>query len=143
MQTRGQPISLESSLAMFGRAGVDRERLLAALRIMGTDELPKPLRAAWSADNPTRNYCYVIAEWVKHWHSPEGSISYSLAVDDPAVGDTKHYFIGTADGEIIDLAAEQFSDYTLVRYHDARRQPFRTPLPSRRARKLDELYRAC
>jgi hypothetical protein len=121
---------------MFLKAGVTKEDMYDALRSMGPKELKPPLRKEWSPENPTRNFCYVIAEFVLNYCAPAGSKAYSLEIP----GDlAKHYYVVTPLGGILDLAAEQFADYGVVDYKAGKKTHFQHPSPSRRARLLAEL----
>jgi len=120
----------------FEFAGVDEERLYKALRKMGTRHLKtKALREQWSEYNPTRNYCYVIAEFVYNYIAPIiGSTSWILKIP----GDIqKHWFIKWPDGTIVDLAAAQFDHE--IDYSAAKRQGFMFT-PSKRAVLLNKEY---
>jgi hypothetical protein len=128
-------ISADKLDYMFSVAKVEKEVMYTALRVMGAKELKAPLRKEWSTENPTRNFCYVIAEMVLNYCAPGGS-AYSL----PIQGDqAKHYFVRTYTGTLLDLAAEQFPEYSVVHYEDAKKTHFQFPSPSRRARRLWEL----
>lgn len=162
------PIDHALSLEMFERANVDRTAFMRALVRMGPQNLKTAaMRKRWSADNPTLNYCYVIAEWVKYFvlkcqacggggrgrgHGAPAfrgdcedckgtgrnmyAKAYKLAVDGY---DTLHNFI-RVDGALVDLAAEQFPDYSLVRYENASPTTFMMA-PSKRSRLLEQYYR--
>lgn len=131
-------IALETSLRMFEHANVDRERMLAALRQMGAKHLKtKQMRDEYDPDNPTRNYCHVIAHFVWCYFAPPGSTSWALAVPDY---DTWHRFVRWPDGTLVDLAAEQFPDYSLVEYENAKPMGFRAPNPDTRAQLLAKYY---
>lgn len=125
----------------FKIIGVDRERMLAALRLMGRKHLHRPKTMQWSSDNPTRNYCYVITEWVHRYFAPDGSTTWRVAMPHD---DYTHRFNKLPDGTKIDLAAEQFSDSVLVPYGYARKfHLLKTggPQPSRRAQLLNHVYK--
>jgi hypothetical protein len=118
--------------AMFERSGITKDALYTALRTMGREHVKgAALKAEWTPDNPTRNYCYVIAEFVFRFLAPAGSTAYRLDI----AGDTaQHYFVRWPDGSLVDLAAEQFPDYyQQVQYDRAVRANFMPPSPSRRA----------
>lgn len=122
--------------AMFKMAKVDKAAMYAALIEMGPKELKAPLRKDWSPENPTRNFCYVIAEFTLHFGAPSGSKAQSLVIP----GDVaKHYYVLTPFGNVLDLAAEQFPDYSVVDYTAAKKANFMFPSPSRRSRRLAEL----
>lgn len=121
---------------MFTIAGIDRHKLYDALRVMGPAELKPHLRSEWSPENPTRNFCYVIAEFVYCYIAPPGSTAHRLKIP----GDVAdHIFVRWPDRTIADLAADQFADYALVKYDEATKTHFQHPSPSRRARRLAEL----
>lgn len=121
---------------MFQFSGVDKAELYAALRKMGKAELKPDLRDEWTPENPTRNFCYVIAEFVHKFIAPANSQAFRLKVE----GDiAEHWFIRWPNGALVDLAAEQFEDYSKIHYENAKKAKFMHPSPSRRARKLAEL----
>lgn len=124
----------------FDLAGVDKDIMYAALRVMGKKNLKTKLfKEQWSVDNPTKNYCYVIAEYVWFYKAPEGSKPYSVNVPGD---DGLHRFIRWPDGTIVDLAVEQFDNYEEVDYDNAKvRYPMQSGCkgPSKRARLLHEL----
>lgn len=124
---------------MFERVGITRDALYTALRTMGREHLRRDLRNDWSPEYPTRNYCYVVAEYVHNFLAPEGSTAWRLVVP----GDmAEHWFNRLRDGTLIDLAAEQFPRYAdQVQYQNAKRGSF-IVTPSRRARLLAELVAA-
>jgi hypothetical protein len=124
----------------FKRAGIDRDRLHAALRIMGRKQL-KSQAMEWSDDNPTRNYCYVVSEWLHRYYAPKGSLTFKVEIP----GDEEwHRFNIWPDGAIVDLTCSQFSSKIVVPYHTA--TPFTLmqsggPAPSRRAQLLQWIYK--
>lgn len=124
---------------MFHRVGITRAALYRALREMGRENLRRDLRNDWTPEYPTRNYCYVVAEYVHEFLAPDGSTAWRLAVPgDPA----EHWFNRLPDGTLIDLAAEQFPRYAdQVQYQNAKRSTFLLS-PSRRARTLASLIAA-
>ena len=64
---------------MFRLAGIEKEKLHEALIKMGKKHLKtKAMKDNWSEDNPTKNYCYVIAEFVYYYLSPKGSKPFKL-----------------------------------------------------------------
>ena len=125
---------------MFEIAEVSKSAMYNALIQMGRKHLKtKQFKDQWSEDNPTKNYCYVIAEFVWFYVAPAGSKPYSVRVPGD---DGLHRFVRWPDGTIIDLAVEQFDNYEEVDYS---KQKVRYPLqsgcvgPSKRARLLAEL----
>lgn len=121
---------------MFDYAGVDRQQLYAALRIMANEGALKPAaKKTWTPENPTRNFCYVVSEWLHVYRSPAGTRAYSLVVPGD---DYKHYFVRWPEGTIVDLTAEQFPDYSLIDYTQAKRASFMMS-PSKRAGRLHDL----
>lgn len=138
-------ISSERSQEMFDLAGVDRDAFMRAMVRMGPSNLKTAqMRREYDESNPTRNYCYVVAEWVKYFvfDPKEKTVTaWKLEVEGY---DTFHNFIrvGQPYGkiEIIDLSAEQFPDYSKVDYDKATRTTFMMA-PSKRARLLDQYYR--
>ncbi|MFM7855682.1 MAG: hypothetical protein ACKO96_28070, partial [Flammeovirgaceae bacterium] len=90
--------------------------------------------------NPTRNFCYVVSEFVYHYIAPRGSKPYGLRIEGDA---SLHRFVKWPDGTIVDLTCDQFPDYSLVRYENAKITPF-MPVsgksqPSKRAKHLAQL----
>jgi len=121
---------------MFILAGIKKENLYNALRQMYPEYLKPDLRKDWSEDNPTRNFCYVVSEFLKCFVLVNSS-PYSLIVP----GDNyKHYFV-VDNGNIIDLTAEQFLDYSIIEYQEAKKSHFMNPSPSKRAKKLAKLMK--
>ena len=125
---------------MFDHTGVDHDRLTQSLIKMGTKCLKtKEMKEMWSEDNPTCNYCYVIAEFTYWYVAPKGTKPYSLEV--PSYG-SLHRFLKFPDEKIIDLAVEQFYDMSEIDYTKARHRPFMQTGgkgPSKRAKMLAEL----
>lgn len=136
-------ISEERLQEMYELAGVTKERLHESLKIMGTNHLKtKLMKEAWSEDNPTKNYCYVIAEFVYYYLSPRGSKPYKLS-DIPG-DDGLHRFIMWPDYSIVDLAVDQFPNFEDIDYTQAKKCYFMyntqgNPGPSNRTRLLGEL----
>ena len=130
-------ISLVESYYMFDLVNVDREQLHKALRGMAIDHLKPKLRKEWHFTNPTKNFCYVVSEWLFHYVLPEGSTAYRLQI--PGY-DVKHYFCRLPNKKVIDLTAEQFDDYENVLYENAKKATFMYPSPSKRARVLATQY---
>ena len=71
------------------------------------------MKEEWSIDNPTRNYCYVVSEFIYRYLAPKGTKHYSIKIDGE---DITHHFLRWEDGTIIDLTAEQFDDYSKLDY---------------------------
>ena len=91
---------------MFALAGLPRAKLFTALREMGAAGLKgADLQMQWSAENPTRGYCYVVSEMV-FWHlAPPKTTAWCLSVP----GDNfLHRYLKWPDGSRVDLTAEQF-----------------------------------
>ena len=134
-------ISEDKLQSMFKVAGIEKSVLHKALLQMGTKQLKtKQMRDAWSEDNPTKNYCYVVSEMVFYYLAPPGSKPYKLA-GIPG-DDGLHRFLKWPDGTIIDLTVDQFSNYEDVNYENGKVCYFmQTGVkgPSRRARLLAEL----
>lgn len=117
---------------MFAVAGITRTDLHDALRSMGRKMLSKR-DMEWSEEYPTRNYCYVVSEMVATYLAPDGSTNWKLRVTGD---DNWHRFVKYPDGTIVDLTVDQFVDYSLIDYNNAKRQGFMYPSPSKRARHL-------
>lgn len=136
-------ISEDRLQEMYDIAGVTKDKLHNSLRSMGIHHLKtKLMREGWSEDNPTKNYCYVIAEFVYYYLSPRGSKPYKL----PGIpgDDGLHRFIMWPDYSIVDLAVDQFSNFEDVDYTKAKKCYFMyntvgRPGPSNRTRILGEL----
>ena len=127
----------EVSLAMYRHAGVNRADLHEVLNHMGPRYLKGTFREQWYASGvPTRNFCYVVSEWLIHYVAPKGSFAFRVAVPGE---DAKHYFVRWADGTLIDLTAEQFEDWELVDYASAKKASFMYPSPSNRTKVLDSM----
>jgi hypothetical protein len=136
-------ISEERLQTMYGLAGVNKQTLHDALRVMGKKHLKtKLMKEGWTHDNPTKNYCYVIAEFVYYYLSPRGSKPYKL----PGIpgDDGLHRFIMWPDYSVVDLAVDQFPNFEDVDYTKAKKcyfmvNTFGVPGPSKRTRILAEL----
>jgi hypothetical protein len=134
-------ISEEVLSKMFEVAGIRKEQLHSALIEMGPKFLhSKKMREEYDVNNPTRNFCYVVSEFVFYFIAPSGSKAYGLKID----GDESlHRFVKWPDGTIVDLTCDQFPDYSKVVYENAKVRPF-LPVsgkaqPSKRARHLAKL----
>ncbi len=125
---------------MFDFSSVDKERLYRSLIKMGKKHLKtKAMKEIWTPENPTQNYCYVVAEFVYWYIAPYDSTAWALHV--PSY-DTLHRFVKWPDGTIVDLSCEQFMDWSEIDYTKAKRRMFlQTGCtgPSKRARVLAEL----
>ena len=135
-------ISEDKLQSMFDVAGIEKKVLHDALLKMGRKELKtKLMRDAWSEENPTKNYCYVVSEMVFYFLAPPGSKPYKLA-GIPG-DDGLHRFIKWPDDTIVDLSVDQFDNYEDVDYSQAKVCYFMTNQynkgPSKRARILAEL----
>ena len=129
-------IPSEVSLAMYRHANVNRDDLHNALRQMAPNFLKGEFKREWSDGNPTRNFCYVVTEWLVHYKAPAGTFAFRVNVPGE---NAKHYFVRWADGTLVDLTAEQFPDWELVDYAAAKKASFMYPSPSKRARVLNTL----
>lgn len=125
---------------MFKIAGVDKAQLHAALRTMGTKHLKDAsMRKIWSPENPTQNYCYVVAEYVYWYKAPVGAKPKGLKI--PSY-DTTHRFVEYPCGCFVDLSCDQFYDFTEVDYGKAKTMAFMQTGargPSKRAKMLAQL----
>ena len=126
---------------MFQIAGLEKKKLHEALIKMGPVFLhSKKAREEYTIDNPTRNFCYVVSEFIFYYIAPKGSKAYALRID----GDESlHRFIKWPDGTIVDLTCDQFPDYSVVIYENAKVRSF-LPVngkaqPSKRAKHLAKL----
>jgi hypothetical protein len=131
-------ISDEELDNMFRVAGVTRSAMYDALRTMGAKAIKPAFRSGWSEPNPTRGACYFVSEFAYFYLSPKGTVPCSLVIPgDPGL----HRFLRYPTGTIIDLTAEQFPDYALIRslYPNAKTSYFLQTActgPSKRARTL-------
>lgn len=134
-------ISDEKIQAMFDIAGISRELLIKSLLDMGPKFLhSKKMKEEYDRNNPTRNFCYVVSEFVYHYIAPEGSKPYGLVIPND---ESLHRFVKWPDGTIVDLTCDQFEDYSIVNYDNAKVRTF-LPVngksqPSKRARHLAKL----
>ncbi len=128
---------------MYDRVGLDKKTLHKALIQMGTKHLKtKQMRDNWSVNNPTKNYCYVVAEFVYYYLTQKKSIPYKLS--GIPEDDGLHRFVKLDDGTIIDLAVEQFENYEDVDYERAKvcyfiQNKYLKNRPSKRTRILADL----
>jgi len=151
-------IEAERSAEMFEIAGIHRQAFMNALVSMGPDNLKTAaMRREWSTDNPTKNYCYVVTEWLKFYYFPDspafklnvpGYDSFGTIEGAPVL----HYFlVKEEDGRellpiqqctVLDLAAEQFDNYDWVRehYHEGEYVKSFMFTPTKRAKLLQEYY---
>lgn len=126
---------------MFQAAGITKDALYTALRTMGPKALKPAFRNGWSEEFPVWCTCYFCAEMVYWYLAPKGTTPYSVKVPgDPGL----HRFLMWPGGRIVDLTAEQFPDYELVKsaYPNAKVTMFMQTAckgPSKRARDLAEL----
>ena len=99
---------------MFRKVGIDKNIFYQSLKVMGKEGLKtKKMKEEWNEENPTRNYCYVVSEFIYKYVAPKGVKHLSLKVDGD---DVPHHYLKWTDGTIIDLTAEQFSDYNKIDY---------------------------
>src|ERR1700721_1907991 len=123
----------------FEKAGINRQRLLASLQILGRRWLHHP-QQEWSFDNPTRNYCYVVTEFVARYFAPTGSTVWRIVI----LGDEyPNSFNRWPDGSVVDLTVEQFGFSEQLNYLVRRKFHFTKqagPQPSRRAQFLYHIY---
>lgn len=131
-------ISKEVLDGMFEIAQLSKDELYAALRKMGVKAVKPAFRSGWSESNPTFCSCYFVSEFSYFYLAPPGTKPYSVKVPgDPGT----HRFLMWPDGQIVDLTAEQFPDYELVKevYQSARVTMFMQTGckgPSKRAKEL-------
>lgn len=126
---------------MFQAAGLSKEALYTALRTMGPKAIKPAFRGGWSESNPVWCTCYFVSEFAYFYLAPKGTKAYSVKVPgDPGT----HRFLMWPNGIIVDLTAEQFPDYELVKsvYPNAKVTMFMQTGckgPSQRARELARL----
>jgi hypothetical protein len=123
---------------MFETADLSKDELYDALRKMGAKAIKPKFRFGWSEEVPTWCTCYFVSEFAYFYLAPKGTKPYSVKVPgDPGT----HRFLMWPDSIIVDLTAEQFPDYGLVRtaYSKARVTMFMQTGcvgPSQRAKEL-------
>ena len=126
---------------MFEVAGLSKTDLYYALRKMGPKAIKPAFRGGWSEALPVWCTCYFVSEFAYFYLAPKGTTPYSVKVPgDPGT----HRFLMWPDGRIVDLTAEQFPDYELVKsvYPNARVTMFMQTGckgPSQRAQQLADL----
>lgn len=99
---------------MFRKVGIDKNKFYKSLISMGKGGLKtERMKEEWNESNPTRNYCYVVSEFLYKYVAPKGVKHYSIKIDEE---DYTHHFLKWDDGTIVDLTAEQFEDYSKVDY---------------------------
>lgn len=87
------------------------------LRTLGNTLLKEPYKSAWTEDNPTLGYCYVVSEAIFHYGGLVNPTPFVISFPE---GGT-HWFI-RSENEIIDYTVEQFP--FPVDYNAANRCPF-------------------
>ena len=124
-------------MSLFKKLGIDKDKFYQALRTMGKDGLKtKKMRDEWSEDNPTRNYCYMVSEFIYKYIAPKGVKHLMLKVKGE---DATHHFLKWVDGTIVDLTAEQFSDYSKIDYSKSYTSGFIGKGVSKRTREFAQL----
>ena len=134
----------------FRRAGFTQEALHDALRIMCPDALKgydaattRRMRNEWTLDNPTRFCCYFVSEMIYWYCAPVDSRAMSLPVFYPDLRHSDlHRYVEYPDGQIVDTTCDQFDDYALLDYTQAKPRMFLQTGgvgPSRRATLLATL----
>ena len=108
-----------------------------SLILMGKDGLKtKKMKDEWSKNNPTRNYCYVVSEFLYKYIAPQGVKHFSIKIDEE---DYTHHYLKWDDGTIIDLTAEQFEDYSKIDYSKSYTSGFIGKGVSKRTQQFAEL----
>ena len=123
----------------FKKVGIDKKKFFQALRTMGKDGLKtKAMKDEWESKNSTRNYCYMVSEFIYKYVAPNGVKHLSLKIDGE---DATHHFLKWNDGTIVDLTVEQFDDFSKVDYSKAYGSNFiYTPLGvSKKTKRFAEL----
>lgn len=122
---------------MFRKVGIDKNKFYESLITMGTDGLKtKQMKEDWSVDNPTKNNCYMVSEFIYKYLSPSGTKHLSIKVE----GDTlPHHYLKWDDGTIIDLTAEQYEDYSKLDYSKGYSSGFIGKGVSKRTKKFGDL----
>lgn len=105
-------VNLDILDKMFEVAQLSKDELYTALRKMGAKAIKPAFRGGWSDAVPTWCTCYFVSEFAYFYLAPKGTKPYSVKVPgDPGT----HRFLKWPTGEIVDLTAEQFPDYELVK----------------------------
>ncbi len=134
-------ISKEILDGMFHIARLSKDELYTALRKMGPKAIKPAFRGGWSEQMPVWCSCYFCSEFIYFYLAPKGTKPYSVKVPgDPGT----HRFLKWPNGEIVDLTAEQFPNYELVKsvYPNAKVTMFMQTGcvgPSQRAKQLSGL----
>ena len=86
---------------MFRKVGIDKNKFYDSLIKVGTDGMKtKQMKEEWSVENPTKNNCYMVSEFIYKYLDFKGTKHLSIKVD----GDTlPHHYLKWDDGTIIDL----------------------------------------
>lgn len=122
---------------MFRKVGIDKNKFYDSLILMGKDGLKtKKMKDEWSKNNPTRNYCYVVSEFLYKYIAPQGVKHFSIKIDEE---DYTHHYLKWDDGTIIDLTAEQFEDYSKIDYSKSYTSGFIGKGVSKRTQQFAEL----
>jgi len=80
-----------------------QDQVNTALREIGNSLLKQPYKDAWSEDNPTLGYCYVVSEALYHY-AVDGTVTPRV-ISFPEGG--THWYLQTEEG-IVDFTSEQF-----------------------------------
>ena len=113
-----------------------REKINRACLEYGAEGVVEYLRADWTPERPTTNYCWVVSEVAYRLVMPEGTTCWQVDI----TGDGfYHWFLKDPSGNIVDLTLDQAEDWREIpEYEKAKRYWFR-PAMSRRGKKLAEL----
>lgn len=123
-------LDLPETNAVCEMSGVQQKELHDALRIMGKKYLKPEFKDAWTYDRPTKNYCYVVTEFV-YWYSnkyfrQDMRVLHTKSPDDPSI---THWFLKFVFPDlsneprstyILDLTADQFDNWNETIYTNAR-----------------------
>jgi hypothetical protein len=127
------PIILDK---MFKFSGVDVKKLKDALDQIKSVEVDPEFRDKSLALNPTKNWCYVIAEFIYHCVAPFGSKAYRVVVPND---ENNHYYVKWPNGIVVDLAADHLNEFDETLYAKGKECRFRAPTPSIPTRKLAKI----
>lgn len=86
--------------ASYQRVGLDYNKVKAVLVELGNEYCHKESKERWSSRNPTRGYCYKLAEVVSY-HLKKQKIEHRVLQIKTAK--SNHWFIKLADDTIVEL----------------------------------------
>ena len=93
---------------MYRRVGLDYDRVKSVLIKTGNEFCHSESKDKWSARNPTRGYCYKLAEVVS-FHLKKKKIEHRVMQIKTAK--SNHWFIRLADDTIVELISAKGMQY--------------------------------